>query len=76
MLSGTHTHAGPGGYSEYSMYLITTLGFTKGNWLTIIDGIVNSISIAHDNLKDGKILMNSGELLDSNLKYFLLFSCN
>jgi neutral ceramidase len=67
MLSGTHTHAGPGGYSEYSMYLITTLGFTKGNWLTIIDGIVNSISIAHDNLKDGKILMNSGELLDSNL---------
>jgi len=67
MLSGTHTHSGPGGYAEYSIYLMTTLGFNKDNWHTIIDGIVNAISAAHDSVKPGKIMVNQGELLDSNL---------
>ncbi len=97
MLSGTHTHSGPGGklhrivptqtekqthysllnlllfvgYSEYSMYDITTMGFHKDNWKTIIDGIVQAISRAHDSLKPGKILINQGELLESNIKYVL-----
>lgn len=57
------------GYAEYSIYLITTLGFNKGNWQTIIDGIVDAIEQAHNDLKPGKILLNHGELLDANAKY-------
>jgi hypothetical protein len=75
MLSGTHTHSGPGGYAEYSIYLMTTLGFSKDNWHTIIDGIVNAISAAHDSVKPGRIMLNQGELLDSNLKCAFSLAC-
>jgi neutral ceramidase len=67
MLSGIHTHSGPGGYAEYSLYDITTLGFFEDNWRTIINGIVAAIEQAHNNMVAGKIFVNSGELLDSNI---------
>jgi len=67
MLSGTHTHSGPAGYAFYLMYDIMSLGFHPENFNTIVNGIVKAIQQAHNNLSSGgKILINSGELLDSN----------
>ena len=48
LLSATHTHGGPGGYSHYALYNLTMLGFDPQNFEAIVDGIVQSIVRAHD----------------------------
>jgi len=73
MLSGTHTHSGPGGYAEYLIFDITTLGFHKENFNTITEGIFQAIVMAHTNMKPNvNLLANAGILLDSNIKCVLL----
>ncbi|KYR01855.1 neutral/alkaline nonlysosomal ceramidase family protein [Tieghemostelium lacteum] len=67
LLSGTHTHSGPGGYSMYALYGITTLGFYKDNFDTIVNGIVSAIQRAHDNVKPGRIMAEQSELWDTNV---------
>eukprot|EP01133_Synstelium_polycarpum_P001471 gene1471-1709_t len=67
ILSGTHTHSGPGGYSMYALYGITTLGFYEANFNTICDGIFAAIVQAHENLQPGQMFVEQGELFDSNI---------
>ncbi|MBN2077319.1 MAG: neutral/alkaline ceramidase [Spirochaetes bacterium] len=62
LVSATHTHSGPGGYSGYFLYDFTVLGFIKQNFNAIVDGIYLSILKAHDNLAPGRILINEGSL--------------
>jgi neutral ceramidase len=62
LLSGTHTHSGPGGYSHYALYNITILGFDEQNFECIVNGMVESIKIAHENLAPGKIFINRGDI--------------
>jgi len=59
-ISGTHTHAGPGGYLQYLVYSVTSLGFVKQSFDVIADAIEQSIIQAHNNLKPGSILINIG----------------
>lgn len=67
LLHGTHTHSGPGGYAIHALYDVTTLGYHQQNFQVIVDGIVQAISIAHNNLsKGGRILINSGTLHGAN----------
>src|SRR5690606_36540958 len=62
LLSATHTHAGPGGYSHYALYNITILGFRPRTFQAIVDGIVEAIDQAHARLAPGDILLQQGEL--------------
>ncbi len=62
LLSATHTHAGPGGYSHYALYNITILGFQPRTFQAIVDGIVEAIDQAHARLAPGDILLQQGEL--------------
>ena len=39
-LSGIHTHSGPGGYLQYVLYDITSLGFVRQSYNALVDGIV------------------------------------
>ena len=55
ILSATHTHSGQGGYSHYTLYNLTVLGYNKPNFDVIVDGIAKSIIKAHDNLRPGDI---------------------
>jgi neutral ceramidase len=64
LLSGTHTHSGPGGYSHYALYNLSILGFDKQNFECIVNGMVLSIKRAHENLAPGKIFINSGNIED------------
>ena len=64
LLSGTHTHSGPGGYSHYALYNLSILGFDKQNFECIVDGMVQAIKRAHENLEPGKIYINRGEIED------------
>jgi neutral ceramidase len=68
LITATHTHASPGGLSWYTMYDMTTFGFEKKNFENVVSGIIQAISIAHQNLSTGgRILMNTGTLLNSNI---------
>jgi neutral ceramidase len=62
LLSATHTHGGPGGYSGYFLYDFTINGFIKRHFETIVNGIYNSILNAHNNLEPGRILVSEGTL--------------
>jgi neutral ceramidase len=55
MLSATHTHAGPGGFSHHVMYNLTTLGHVKQNYDAIVDGITEAIAAAHQSLAAGTV---------------------
>ena len=38
VISGIHTHSGPGGYLQYLLFDITSLGFVKESLDVIVDG--------------------------------------
>ncbi|MCU0664147.1 MAG: neutral/alkaline ceramidase [Myxococcota bacterium] len=67
LLSATHTHSGPGGYSHYAMYNLTTFGFIPQNFEAIVAGITASIVRAHANLRPGTLAIAEGELLDTSI---------
>ncbi|XP_040831713.1 neutral ceramidase [Ochotona curzoniae] len=60
ILSGTHTHSGPAGYFQYTVFVIASEGFSNRTFEYMVNGIVKSIEIAHENLKPGKIFINKG----------------
>nr|GMD61277.1 neutral ceramidase-like [Ipomoea batatas] len=66
-ISGIHTHAGPGGYLQYVVYIVTSLGFVRQSFDALVDGIEQSIIEAHENLRPGSIFVNKGELLDAGV---------
>ncbi|NXL89184.1 ASAH2 ceramidase, partial [Alectura lathami] len=67
ILSGTHTHSGPGGYFQYTLFWITSQGLIKPNLNAIVKGIVKSIDIAHQNMKKGRIFINRGTVESSQI---------
>jgi neutral ceramidase len=62
LLSGTHTHSGPGGYSHYGLFNLSILGFDKQNFECIVSGMVQAIKRAHENLAPGKLFINKGDV--------------
>jgi neutral ceramidase len=65
MISGTHTHSTPGGYSAYKLYNLTNsadnqLEKAAQNVDKIVHGIVEAIQQAHSNLAPGKIYIHTG----------------
>lgn len=67
LLSATHTHAGPGGYSHNLAYNLAILGFQKQTFDATVDGIVESVVKAHDDLKPGTISLGRGELTNASV---------
>ncbi|THD21070.1 Neutral ceramidase C [Fasciola hepatica] len=67
LLSSTHTHSGPGGYFQYFLYDITSLGFVRHNFEVMITGIVQSVRMAWENRVDGKILIARGILTNASI---------
>ncbi|KAF3853002.1 hypothetical protein F7725_013690 [Dissostichus mawsoni] len=67
VLSGTHTHSGPAGYFQYTLFMISCKGFMKESIEPLVNGIVKSIDIAHSSIRPGRIFRSRGELEDSSL---------
>ncbi|NXI72574.1 ASAH2 ceramidase, partial [Anseranas semipalmata] len=67
ILSGTHTHSGPGGYFQYTLFWITSKGLIKPSLDAIVKGIVKSIDIAHQNMKRGRLFINRGTVENSQI---------
>lgn len=59
-ISGIHTHSGPGGYLQYVLYDITSLGFVRQSFDALVDGIVEvrsqAISSTNDRWRTPKLL--------------------
>ncbi|XP_047973186.1 neutral ceramidase 2-like [Salvia hispanica] len=66
-ISGIHTHSGPGGYLQYIVYIVTSLGFVRQSFDALVDGIEQTIIQAHDNIRPGSVYVNKGELLDAGI---------
>lgn len=67
LLTATHTHAGPGGASCYRMYNMTTGGLRPATVASLVDGVVESIERAHDDLAPGRLWLARGELHDASV---------
>ncbi|MFC9803007.1 neutral/alkaline ceramidase [Streptomyces bacillaris] len=67
LLSATHTHSGPGGYSHHVAYNLSVLGFQNGTYQAIVDGIAESVAKAHDDLKPGSISLGTGTLTNASV---------
>ncbi|XP_065846898.1 neutral ceramidase 2-like [Euphorbia lathyris] len=66
-ISGIHTHAGPGGYLQYLLYSVTSLGLVQQSFDAIVNAIVLSITQAHNSLKPGSIFINTGEVENAGI---------
>lgn len=70
MLSATHTHSGPGGYSHYTAYNALRFGYDDKTFKAIVEGTFESLREAHRNYQQhpttGPITMAMGELLGAN----------
>jgi len=67
MLTATHTHVGTGGLSHFALYQIAsadaaTFGYSSQNFEAVVNGIVQSIIRAHNNLAPGSVEMVEGTL--------------
>lgn len=61
-VSATHTHSAPAGFDGYFLYDTVPRGFIKQSFDAIVNGVYNSIVLAHNNAELGKILVSKGEL--------------
>lgn len=66
MLTATHTHAGPGGFSHHNLYNLTTLGYHDKTFRATVDGIVEAIVEADADLAPSDLAVSSTELTDAN----------
>ena len=64
LISGTHTHSAPGGFSHCKLYEHVIGGFNPHTFECIVSGIVASIQKAHHNLAPGKIYISKGIIAD------------
>ncbi len=51
-ITGTHSHSGPGGWFNYLLPQVTSLGFDRQGYQAIVDGAVLSIKRAHESLQE------------------------
>ncbi|MEV5538150.1 neutral/alkaline ceramidase [Saccharopolyspora shandongensis] len=67
LLNATHTHAACGGDSHYAAYDLSILGFQEQTYNAVVDGIVEAISRAHDDLKPGTLHLGRALLTDASV---------
>lgn len=65
-VSGTHQHSGPGGWMNYLLPQISTLGFDRQTYSAMVDGALLSIQRAHDHLTPSKISASTIDIPDGN----------
>ena len=63
LLSATHTHAGPGGFSNYTLYNITTFGASPNNFEAIVAGTTEAILKAYHRREKAYFAVNQGDLM-------------
>lgn len=60
LISATHTHSGPNGYSQAMFYAVTAPGFSRRVHDAIVDGIVAALERAVATLAPGRLRVAAG----------------
>lgn len=66
-VTGTHSHSGPGAWLNYLLPQITSKGFDKQSYQAIVDGAVQSIQRAHENLQPGYLTVGTTKVFGANI---------
>ncbi|KAM7208704.1 Neutral/alkaline nonlysosomal ceramidase [Naviculisporaceae sp. PSN 640] len=66
-VTGTHSHAGPGGWLNYLLPQITSKGFDHQGYKAIVDGAVLSIRRAHESLTPGYLSVGKTKVEGANI---------
>lgn len=66
LISATHTHSAPGGFSEYALYGLTTLGFQKATFDAVVGGIVRAADRAVQSEAPASISFGRSQLLGAS----------
>ncbi|TDO48315.1 neutral ceramidase [Kribbella sp. VKM Ac-2571] len=66
MVTATHTHCGPGGYSHHRLYHSNTGGFRPKTFAAIVDGMTEAAARAHADLAPAVLTLSHGELRDAS----------
>ncbi|SDJ14864.1 neutral ceramidase [Frankineae bacterium MT45] len=71
LITATHTHCGPGGYSHHRMYNLTTHGFRPDTFNAIVDGIASAVLRAERDLathpEPATVRVTQGQLLGASV---------
>ena len=67
LISGTHTHSGPGGFFQYLLYEFTSLGQVKETVNAFVEGIVKAIEAADAKAVPARASIISDLLFDANI---------
>ncbi|MFF3062647.1 neutral/alkaline ceramidase [Streptomyces sp. NPDC057909] len=67
LLNATHTHSACGGDSHYALYNLAILGFQEQTFSSVVTGIVEAISKAHNDLEPGSMMIGRTELTDASV---------
>ncbi|KAM3834331.1 neutral ceramidase [Vipera latastei] len=67
IITATHTHSGPGGYFQNTLLMITSGGLIRPTLNAIVNGILKSIDMAHQNMVQGHIFMGTGLVENSQI---------
>jgi neutral ceramidase len=67
VLTATHTHSGPGGFTHDTLYNLTTFGFERSTFEAIVAGIVRSIAAADADQAPGAVKIATGTLTGANV---------
>ncbi len=72
MLSATHTHQGPAGYSHHLGHNLLHLGYDDDTFQAIASGLFQAVKLAHANLlahpETSRIGIGTGELLNASIQ--------
>lgn len=68
MLTATHTHAAPGGFSHYALYNLTTRGFQKSTFDAILNGALRAANRAIKTQSEGKLEFGTSRLENSGIQ--------
>ncbi|CAL9405176.1 neutral/alkaline ceramidase [Streptomyces sp. enrichment culture] len=67
LVTATHTHAGPGGYSHHLLYNTTTFGFHRKTFEAVADGLFEAAQRAHDDLAPSELVLSHGTLTGASV---------
>ncbi|HEY1828284.1 MAG TPA: neutral/alkaline ceramidase [Acidimicrobiales bacterium] len=67
MITATHTHCGPGGYSHHLLYNSNTKGFRPKTFAALVDGMVEAAEQAHRDVGSAELYLAHGELRDASV---------
>lgn len=66
LITATHTHCGPGGYSHHLLYNLSN-GFHPQTFDAIVDGVLEAVERAHADVTPSTLTLAHGELHDASI---------